>query len=532
MNSRFIPSALTQSVGFVVRKFSGMRHAVGAALLKNGARGSAVSHPSLLTTAMVFAMILLIPIAMLALMALLGHADPTAGVLMATAPAVVTKKRTDSSETKPAKIREMEANLKALARELEQGQLEMTAGPITQERGEELEQKAKEMEQLQVHLDQYNRIAGIVKSSRSVDKVTLPGEEGGRRKIVRTTPGHMFVGSKAFATYRAQGKQGQSGWVDIPGGRLGRHVKLVGDEAIEFERKAFDPSQLSDLGTDAIIEVDRDREIIRFEEPEILTIRDVLNVTPTSSDSIKFVRHVATDRAAASQNPRRGGAKAYLTVEFVAETVNTETIAVLSKVTEQDIDDAPRLVGYINGEMSLDIKVEEERQLLYGTGLNSQLKGLFHADFAIPEFNRAEVGDTVIDTIRKMRTDLRKNERILPSFVAIDPLDWEEVELTKGTDTHYIWGLITDLRGPRIWSLRVVESDAMTNPSTAERRILMGDGVRGATIYDRNAIRLAVGFVDDDFARNLRTLRAEERIALAVKRAFAFEYAITQEAAS
>ena len=157
--------------------------------------------------------------------------------------------------------------------------------------------------------------------------------------------------------------------------------------------------------------------------------------------------------------------------------------------------------------------------------------GLFAAANGIPEFDRAETGDTTIDTIRKMRTDLRKR-RVTPSFVAIDPVDWEEVELTKGTDTHYIWGLITDLRGPRIWSMRVVESDAMTNIETGERRILLGDGVRGATLYDRNQVQLAVGFVDDDFARNLRTLRAEERLALAVKRAFAFEYVVTAEAGS
>lgn len=91
--------------------------------------------------------------------------------------------------------------------------------------------------------------------------------------------------------------------------------------------------------------------------------------------------------------------------------------------------------------------------------------------------------------------------------------------------------MITDLRGPRIWSLRVVESDAMTNETTGERRVLVGDGVRGATVYDRHDVRLAVGYVDDDFARNLRTLRAEERIALALKRDWAFEYSVTQAAA-
>lgn len=384
---------------------------------------------------------------------------------------------------------------------------------------------AHEMESLQGYIDQYNRIAGVTAKARQVESPTMPADRDGKVKRIKTTRGHAFVASDAFKMYRAQGKQGWSAYVPVKTLK-GREIVLVGDEAVAFQAKAFDANNLSDLGTDAIIEIDRDREIVRFEEPEILTIRDILAQASTGADSIRFVRQTVVERAAASQ-ATRGAAKSYLRVEFEATDTPVQTIAVLSKVTEQDIDDAPRLIGTINGEMSLDVKVEEERQLLNGTGLNGQLKGLFHADYAIPEFDRAAAEDTVIDVIRRMRTDLRK-KRVQPNFVAIDPLDWEEVELTKGSTDNYIWGLVTDLRGPRIWSLRVVESDAMTNEDTGERRILMGDGIRGATIYDRHDVRLAIGFVDDDFARNLRTLRAEERLALAVKRAFAFEYAVTQ----
>jgi HK97 family phage major capsid protein len=271
-----------------------------------------------------------------------------------------------------------------------------------------------------------------------------------------------------------------------------------------------------------------DTEIVRFAEPEILTVRDMLGAAPTTSDSVKYVQHTATTRAAASQ-ATRGALKNYLKVTFSAATASVETIAVLSKVTEQDIDDAPRLVAYINGEQRLDVKVEEDRQLLHGTGADGEILGLYAA--GITEFDRAAVGDTIIDTIRRMRTDLRRI-RVLPNFVAIDPLDWEEVELAKGTDERYVWGMITDIRGPRIWSLRVVETDAMTHPTTGERRLLVADGIRGATVYDRHDVRLAVGYVDDDFARNLRTLRAEERLALAVKRAYAFKYAVTAAAES
>jgi HK97 family phage major capsid protein len=250
------------------------------------------------------------------------------------------------------------------------------------------------------------------------------------------------------------------------------------------------------------------------------------------------VRHTGTTRGAEAQQRRNdydeptAAHKPWLTTSWDTETITIETIAVLSKVTEQDIEDAPRLIAIINSEMRLDVRVEEERELLYGSGLGGEIFGIYNQGVeGTYEFARAAVGDTLIDTLRKMRTDLRKR-RVMPTAVLIDPFDWEEIELAKGTENHYIWGLITDMRGPRIWSLRVVESDAMTNPDTGERRILMGDWTRGATLYDRHDVRLSVGFVDDDFARNLRTLRAEERLGLAVKRPWAFEYVATNESES
>jgi HK97 family phage major capsid protein len=423
-------------------------------------------------------------------------------------------------------IKRLEQDHKKLTAELAEGLKEMENGPLPQSRGDELAKKRREAMELQNRLDQYRETQEVISKGREIPAQEIPANPNGRKgqKRVKTTPGHLFVGSEAFKQYRANGNQGWSAKVDVKSIRGGQ-VKLDGDEAEAFEAKAFDPANLSDLGDDALIPYDRQEEIIRYEEPELLTMRDILTVSPTTKDTIRFVRHTATDRAAQSQ-AARGDLKPYLRVEHTTETVSVETIAVLSKVTEQDIDDAPRLIQLINGEMRLDVKVEEERQLLWGGGANGELQGLY--DQGVEEFDRAQAGDTVIDTIRRMRTDLRKS-RVIPNAVMIDPLDWEEIELEKGTDERYVWGLIQDVRGPRIWSLRVVESDAMTADS-GERRILMGDFTRGATLYDRHDVRLAIGFVDDDFARNLRTLRAEERVALAVKRPWAFTYATTEAA--
>jgi HK97 family phage major capsid protein len=75
--------------------------------------------------------------------------------------------------------------------------------------------------------------------------------------------------------------------------------------------------------------------------------------------------------------------------------------------------------------------------------------------------------------------------------------------------------------GPRIWSMRVVQGVGTKKVGANTRNVLIGD-TTGATLYDREQANIAVGWVDDNFARNLRTIRAEERVVLAIEAPAAF----------
>lgn len=460
-------------------------------------------------------------VAVVLLLFVLAHQlQGDSAVFMAIPPAAIPLK---------GEMAKKRADLDKLLVELEAGQKEMEAGPLSQTRGEELDRKAQEAEALQAELDRHGRYARLSSKSREIADPTIPGGKGKKSDRqdgrVLTTPGHLFVMSDAYKAWReSRQSSGMSQSVSVKSVR-GR-IELLGAEAEAFQAKAFDEATLSDLGDDALIQPFRDPEIVRFEEPERRTLRNLMGVVPITTDSVRYVKITAVDRAAASQ-ASRGAAKAYLTLTAAPDTANVETIAVLSKVTEQDIDDAPRLVEIINQEMRLDVEVEEERQLAWGSGASGQIEGFFTA--GITEFDRAAGGDTLIDTIRRMRTDLVMRY-VQPDGVAAHPLDWEEIELEKGSDSRYVWAVIQTALGARIWSMPVVETMGMENPLTGARRLVVADWKRAMTLYDRHDVRLAVGFVDDDFARNLRTLRAEERLALAVKRAYAAEYTEVQAA--
>ena len=57
----------------------------------------------------------------------------------------------------------------------------------------------------------------------------------------------------------------------------------------------------------------------------------------------------------------------------------------------------------------------------------------------------------------------------------------------------------------------------MTTTAIAQDTFLLGNFRAAATLYDRWTARVEVGTVNDDFVRNLLTVLAEERVALAAK---------------
>jgi len=66
--------------------------------------------------------------------------------------------------------------------------------------------------------------------------------------------------------------------------------------------------------------------------------------------------------------------------------------------------------------------------------------------------------------------------------------------------------------------LRVVEDE-----NIAEGKALVGDG-RMAAVWDRMQAQILIDTIDDQFVRNMLTILAEERLALAVYRPAAFAH--------
>jgi HK97 family phage major capsid protein len=251
----------------------------------------------------------------------------------------------------------------------------------------------------------------------------------------------------------------------------------------------------------------------------VLTIRDVLPTGRTSSNLVQYTReNVFTNSANAqySSPARENVTKPESGITFTLANAPVVTLAHFIPVSRQVLDDAPQLESYVNSRLTYGLKLEEEDQLLNGSGTSGNISGILTSG-NFTAYNRAATGDTRLDTIRKAITQAALSEYTADTVV-INPADWERMELTKASDGQYIMANPMDMAGPRIWGKRVVATN-----SIASGTFLVGAMTMGAQIWDRMDAAVQISYEDgDNFKKNMATLLAEERLALTVYRPSAF----------
>ncbi len=247
-----------------------------------------------------------------------------------------------------------------------------------------------------------------------------------------------------------------------------------------------------------------------------LTIRALLAQGSTTSGVIQYVRETGFTNNAAPV--AEGAAKPYSDITFDQETENVRVIAHLFKASRQVLEDAAQLASYIDTRARDGLADVEEAQLLNGNATGQNLNGLIPN--ATPFDNTlVAANDNKADVIRRAILQVRLAEYRADGIV-MHPTDWADIEVLKETTGGYIWSNPTVNNGQNLWGIPVVDTTAMT-----EGNFLVGAFARAAQIFDRWQARVEVSNSNaDDFEKNLVTIRAEERLALAIYRPESFVY--------
>lgn len=246
-----------------------------------------------------------------------------------------------------------------------------------------------------------------------------------------------------------------------------------------------------------------------------LTVRDLISSGRMDGNALEYVKETGFTNNAGMV--AEGAAKPSSDLKFDLVTTSAKVIAHWMKASRQVLDDIAQLRSMIDQRLIYGLAYKEESQLLNGDNTGQNLNGIIPqaTAYAAP-ISLAD--QTMIDVMRLAMLQAALAEYPATGHV-LHPTDWTYIETAKDSLGRYLIGNPQGSIAPTLWGLPVVATQ-----SIAVRKFLTGAFKLGAQVFDRWDARVETGFENDDFTKNLVTVLAEERIALAVYRPEAFIY--------
>ena len=197
-------------------------------------------------------------------------------------------------------------------------------------------------------------------------------------------------------------------------------------------------------------------------------------------------------------------------------TVALDKIAAFIKETDEYIEDAPFLASAINGRLLNYLRLKEEAYLL------GKLKAASITDDTTSWSNTASA-QAIADLIFQKIQQVQAESGFAPDAIIMNPKTWQILRLGKyGSTNEYIGGgYFADGQGKQIWGVPVYTSSFAEAPvsGSAKGEIFVGAFKACASVVGKGGVRVEATNTDaDDFQKNRMTIRAEERLALAVRR--------------
>ena len=325
-------------------------------------------------------------------------------------------------------------------------------------------------------------------------KGALRGAEGNEGAKGDDSIGAQFVKSKEFAEFNAKGQRGRTG-VELKNTVTNTVGNTFSDRRPGIVGGAF----------------------------RVLTLEALLTALPTTANAIDFVREATFTNSAAET--AEGGTKPESAVTTSLVTMPVSTVAHWLKISKQLAADNAALAAYINTRMIYGVNLRVENQIIAGDGSAPNLSGFTKSGnftahgYTNTSLTGAGLLNNRFDLIGKMIGDSQAGD-FPADVIVVNPADWWTMRLAKDSQGRYILGDPGSDVPPALFGRPVVASNAMTADT-----VMVANLMQAATFYNREGVVVEMSDSDgDNFTKNLITVRAERRCALAVERPAAVRY--------
>jgi Phage capsid family len=244
-----------------------------------------------------------------------------------------------------------------------------------------------------------------------------------------------------------------------------------------------------------------------------LRLREIMPVLPVTSGVIEYTQE--TSFVPSAQVVPETTLKPQLAITFAEALAKCATIAQFVKVSRQSLMDTAQLQNWLNIRLAYSVNLKEEETIINGDATNA-IQGL--SQLATPFVYAPAAGDTGMDVIARAIGQLMGQGYAVDGLI-LNAADFTAMRLIKTTVGGYVF-LGTASTAPddeglvdtSMWSVPLVVS-----PSVPAGTFYIGAFQQSTILFSREVLTIEIAFQnEDDFARNLVTIRGELRSGLAV----------------
>ena len=244
-----------------------------------------------------------------------------------------------------------------------------------------------------------------------------------------------------------------------------------------------------------------------------LVVRDLFGAEQISGSTLVYLVEGAIEGAPAATAEGIKKPQVHF-ADPTPKTVSLSKIACHIKESDEYIDDFPFLASAVNGRLLYHLGLVEQNTLV------SSLLGTSGILSDTTSWDGSSTATDIAELILKAAMDVQESSGFPADAIVMNPAIWYSLRVAKnGDDDYYGGGFFGAQNIPNLWGIPVCVTTAVT-----DEQIIVGAFKTCGSVVSKGGVSVEATNTDqDDFVKNLMTIRAEERLALAVRRPAGFK---------
>lgn len=287
---------------------------------------------------------------------------------------------------------------------------------------------------------------------------------------------------------------------NLSGGTLNLDVKAVGTMTIGNNYSG---------GVVALTELEQGVTRIQRRQP---FLRQIVNAGVTTSKYVSYIEQANPEGGA--DMTAEGTLKSQADFDLVERQAVTQKVTAFIKVSKEMLADVPFIQREINTELMELVALKLDSQVLSGDGTGNNLVGILQNATA---WSAGTFAGTVheaneLDVLRVALSQI-EGANFNANYILMNPVDVAKFDVRKTTTGEYTQPMIyTDLNGVKRYNgIEIISNNGVTAGT-----FLVGDFTK-SNLRVREDMNIQVGYVNDDFTKNLLTILCEARATHYVK---------------